>query len=251
MDGYIVCNYCGAILKQRETQYRFPTRFEIDNIIEKPNYNKDYRLKKILTALFNLLDLPFEWYEDAYSLAYQLMRKAREKDSMVQIKILGIIAVVETGRMHGRPLRYRDVIEEVNKAFGVNIRFKRIRKMLFRLGWKKPLNHDRVIRMLHIFSRRLADDQDLARRLEKNGVDVDSYVREIYLLAKDLYRRYRLYFNGKWPMSSAATLLYVASRIKCKKNVLTQDLLARITGVSSYTIRERSIELRKFMERSG
>ena len=204
------------------------------NIFLKSKEEKaECRLRSLAERVENLLGLPSYLREDAIKL---LMKRATTKS-------LGALAYayVIAARMKG------------NWAISWHTIYKRLKE----LGIRADIEEMADIKRTPTYSNympRIAEKVAFAfkERLSSVGVNPHAYYRKLLLVCRELLDRIdRTQLDGHSPFSVAVTLVYLSehelARREGRRPLFTQAEMARLTGVSIYTIRETGCLIRRLI----
>jgi transcription initiation factor TFIIIB Brf1 subunit/transcription initiation factor TFIIB len=260
-DEMLICRNCGTVVYE-DRGYGKPDKYNKLNLYRVDHDGKIgrlgyqiqlnyeyylYKMRREIKILGEILGIPKNIIDDAITLATRIS----SSNPKISRRLISIISIVYSCRVRNYPLSYKELSRAMKERFGMKIKRRRLFKAIRKLcetgiTSKKiePLN------LTTRFLTNIINDSIIINKLREAEMDTMEYYREMIREMKNIYNKYRIFFQGKPIKTVAALLLYLSdiklSNMKKRTRLLTQRYLAEITGVSSFTIRERARDFYKY-----
>ncbi|MEM0057107.1 MAG: cyclin family protein [Candidatus Geothermarchaeota archaeon] len=248
-EGMVICLHCGAIIMDYRNSLSKECIYKKDQLGPLDLDVLYTRCKKFITQLSEALKIPAYITTEAFRVSRLLSSNIalRKKGH----KLIALIALLYAIRLHGYPINYNQILKFVTKYFNLK-RVKRVSllNLLFKskehfilISRGDPLNY------LNLYLSELLRMDKVTKKLSKYKIDADTYKMLLINTALEIYNRYRQFFLGKKPETTAGLLLYLANlklRERGFNRMFSQDDVAYVTGLSKYCYRERVSEFFRY-----
>jgi transcription initiation factor TFIIIB Brf1 subunit/transcription initiation factor TFIIB len=233
-----------ALYRRLKFRYCLPSR--------QNSYSRDYKALKCLLLVSGALQLSRQIRDRAIYLYAKTVRRCYEtKEKINESYVLVAASIYLAVQEYRAPVTLRE-IEKVMLSFGHCVSAKQVLRASFKmrvingLQFKARKSEDFLPRIIsEIRNSELVD-----KILASQGIDKENYLNRLYVAScQTLNRLDDFKRGGKNKYILAVSTIYFADKNLLGKPVLTQKMLARIVGVSEWSIREHYVNtLRPLLE---